>query len=317
LSSGRRLLDSGTVSRRTVNKLITNVHGIFERACDSNTWGLTANPVKDVKRLKEHYDPGKYDFFSKEEVWALVRAARERTRGMKFDSATHREAEEFLAEQDAAIFLTAAFTGMRMGEVLGLRWRDVDFDNELIRVTQQLDDLGQIVPTKGKRVRVVPMVSSVARHLAALSQHGLAPGDDDPVFVGVRYAQRFIATINAEDYADEQNDRLIVTRVDRSALAKRYAKARKAAGLDTRLKRRFRGQEKLVPLTFHDLRHTFGSLAANHVESMRELQDQLGHADYRTTERYTHHRQRADAARRLAPAFEEESAELEAVEAPA
>jgi integrase len=234
---------------------------------------------------------------------------------MNFESATHREVKEFLAEQDAAIFLTAAFTGMRMGEVLGLRWRDVDFDNELIRVTQQLDDLGQIVPTKGKRVRVVPLLPSVARHLAALGQHALAPGDDDPVFVGVRYVQRFMATMSAEDYAEEQNEQLVVGRVDRSALGKRYNKARKAAGLDGRLKRVFRrGQEKLVPLTFHDLRHTFGSLAANRVESMRELQEHLGHADYRTTERYTHHRQRADAARRLAPAFEEDVPELEAVE---
>jgi integrase len=55
--------------------------------------------------LPDRYDPGKYDFYSPEEVWALMRAAE--------------------SEQDAAIFLVAAFAGLRMGEVLGLRGRDI------------------------------------------------------------------------------------------------------------------------------------------------------------------------------------------------
>jgi integrase len=39
-------------------------------------------------------------------------------------------------EQHAAIYLTAAFTGLRIGELVGLRWRDVDVIESAIRVRQ-------------------------------------------------------------------------------------------------------------------------------------------------------------------------------------
>ena len=51
------------------------------------------NPAAGVERLKIRYDPSAYDFYSPEEVWALVRAAA--------------------SEQDGAIYLVAAFAGLR------------------------------------------------------------------------------------------------------------------------------------------------------------------------------------------------------------
>jgi integrase len=60
-------------------------------------------------------------------------------------------------------------------------------------------------------------------------------------------------------------------------------------------------------LRFHDLRHTFGTRAVEKAESILELKEWMGHANVQTTMRYLHYKSKADAARRLAEAFEEEN----------
>jgi integrase len=92
-------------------KSLVLLHGIFQRA--RKVWGLAVNPVADVEKPPLERS-GDIEVFSPEEVWALVRAAG--------------------SERDGALYLTAAFTGLRMGELLALRWRDVDFAGSAIRV---------------------------------------------------------------------------------------------------------------------------------------------------------------------------------------
>jgi integrase len=77
-------------------------HGVFRRA--QSVWGLPLNPVAGIEKYRQRAS-GDIDVFSPEEVLALVRAVGN--------------------EQDAAIYLTAAFAGLRRGELLALRWRDV------------------------------------------------------------------------------------------------------------------------------------------------------------------------------------------------
>lgn len=136
------------------------MHGIFRRA--RKVWGLAANPVDDVEKPPATRG-GDLQVFSPEEVWALVRAAA--------------------SETDAAIFLTAAFTELRMGELLALRWRDVDFAGSAVRVRASYY-AGHLTTPKSGKVRAVPMAPDVARALAQLGRRLDWTGEDDLVFPG-------------------------------------------------------------------------------------------------------------------------------------
>jgi integrase len=220
---------------RTRNKLLILLHGILRRA--RKLYRLPANAASDVEKFPQRRS-GDIQVFSPEEVMALVRAAQ--------------------SDQDAAIYLTAAFTGLRRGELLALQWRDVDFTGSVIGVRGSFA-AGALTTPKSGRVRSVPMASEVARSLAQLGQRGSWTDDDDLVFVGE-----------------------LGTYLDGSALRRRYDATLTRAGL-----RRLR---------FHDLRHTFGTRMIAKAD-IRRVQEWMGHADVQTTVKYLHYAPReADAA---------------------
>jgi integrase len=57
------------------------------------------------------------------------------------------------------------------------------------------------------------------------------------------------------------------------------------------------------PLTFHDLRHSYGTLAAAIYKDLRQVQEYMGHASITTIEIYAHFVTRTDAASKAAPAW--------------
>ena len=71
-------------------------------------------------------------------------------------------------------------------------------------------------------------------------------------------------------------------------MRKRFQRAQQAAGIRVR--------------RFHDLRHTFGSLAIRNLDSVT-VQAMMGHSRLTTTERYLHAKPRTDDAARLSEAF--------------
>ena len=222
-------------------KALVLLHGIFKRA--KKVWALPVNPAAEVEKPPLTRS-GDIDVFSPEEVWALVRAAA--------------------SEQDAALFLTAAFTGLRRGELFALRWRDVDFAGSVIRVRSSYADGALTTPKSGK-VRSVPLAPDVAEALAKLGQRGDFTNDDDLVFVGQWGGY-----------------------LDGSALRRRYDTALKHAGLRK--------------LRLHDLRHTFGTRMIGKAD-IRRVQEWMGHADIQTTMRYLHYAPREGEAALVDEAF--------------
>jgi len=238
------MLAEGELSRRTIQKILGLLHGILKRA-KRKRW-ISANPAEDAERVTVRRT-GEFSVLTPEEVHAV---ARVEPSGLR-----------------AAVYVTAAFAGLRMGELRALRWADVDFAKHLVHVRRNFtaDTLGA---PKSQRVRSVPMSDPVARVLDALSRREQGTRPDDLVFspgCNVPF--------------------------DDDTVRKRFYVALEAAGLG-----RLRAKEH--PIVFHDLRHTFGTLAVQ-AFPLTDVKAMMGHADISTTMIYVHHVPQTDAAARL------------------
>jgi hypothetical protein len=154
-------------------------------------------------------------------------------------------------------------TGLRKGELLALRWKDVDWQAARIRVRQNYVR-GEFGTPKSKRsTRSVPMADEVAGGLDRLYKESRWQGDGDLVF--------------AHPATGGPLPKANVTRRMRAAL--------KAANLDSSHR-------------FHDLRHTFGTRMAAAGVPMRTLQEWMGHRDLATTSWCSQTRSRAGRSTR-------------------
>ena len=167
---------------------------------------------------------------------------------------------------EPTLYLTAAMTGLRQGELLGLRWRDVDFEARKVRVVSPYvrGEFGD--PKSAGSGRSVPMAERVARRArASCASAPCYARDRDLVFCHPETGKP----------------------LDRSKLIRRFKQAIDRAGVHR--------------ITFHELRHTFGTRMAAAGTPMRTLQHWMGHADSKTTQIYAHYQpsdQEADAVDR-------------------
>jgi len=249
-----RLLAEGKLSRRTIQKQMVLLHGIFKRA-KALRW-IPANPADDIERVSVPRS-GEFNVLSVEQAEAIA-----------------RKAEGLFA----AAIVVAAYTGLRTGELRALRWRDVSFPNSSVHVRRNLPAGGQEGPPKSGRVRSVPLTDDAARELDQLSRRESWIDADDYVFCNSAGGPLGEDALRDALYAAMEN-----ARIDRKAFPARGG------------------------FTFHDLRHTFGTLAAQ-VFPLHDVQAYMGHADIQTTQRYLHHVPKHDAARRFTESLEREKA---------
>lgn len=168
--------------------------------------------------------------------------------------------EDDFARVDRALYLTAAMTGLRQGELLGLRWRDIDWAAQKVRVVRPYVRGQFRTPKSRLSSRAVPMADRVGRELALLSQSSAYQAEDDLVFGHPHTGHP----------------------LERGQVSKRFKRALKRAGVRE--------------IRFHDLRHTFGTRCAAAGVPLRTLQAWMGHADIKTTMVYTHYAPGANEA---------------------
>jgi integrase len=172
-----------------------------------------------------------------------------------------------LSEVERVLYLTAAMTGMRQGELLALRWMDVDWIARRVRVRRNFVR-GKFGTPKSKRSsRSIPLADEVARELELLFQTSSYQADEDLVFAHPHTGRP----------------------IDRSLLLKRFKAALRRAGVRE--------------IRFHDLRHTFGTRMAAAGVPMRTLQEWMGHRDFKTTLIYADYAPAANEAEIVNAAF--------------
>ncbi len=224
------------LGKRSQGRALAAVRSLFRYACREGI--LAANPAQAVKTpkvpktLPRHLRPG--------EVENLLEAPD--------PSGYVRDESGPLALRDQAILELLYAAGLRVSELVGLDWQDIDLSARVLRV------MG-----KGRKERMVPFGRPAQDALKAwldawegIRARKRGEDDDDPVFLNFRGGR--LADQSVRDVIDRW--------VDSAAVA--------------------RGVHP------HTLRHTFATHLLENGADLRTIQELLGHSSLSTTQKYTH-----------------------------
>lgn len=178
------------------------------------------------------------------------------------------------------VFYIMANTGMRVGELTGLRWQDVDMENGMISVNHTLvyynhrDELGTYfsinTPKTEAGCREIPMVAGVKEAFEMIREYQLEvgikskvriDGYEDFIFVNKDGNMQHHGTLNKaiKRICQECNDQVLLEQ-----------------GIES--------NPVLLPnFSCHILRHTFATRLCESGVNIKVIQDVLGHVDVSTT----------------------------------
>ncbi len=235
---------------RDVQLLVSHLRRTVAPASVIKIHGVLRNALADAERM---------DLVPRNVARSVRSAALPRTerRALTPVQATHLLAQ-LKGDRLESVFILALSTGLRRGEVLGLRWDDVDFPMRTLFVRQTLQRVGgelRFLPPKTHRsARSIPL-SQLA--LSALSMQHLRQAQDRLV-LGEAYQDRGLV------FATQLGTPLEPRNVNR-----RFDAARFATGLPW--------------IRLHDLRHAFATFLLDQGEELRTVMDLLGHSTFRLT----------------------------------
>lgn len=129
-------------SRPYARKILTSFKGILSEA-RSQGW-LRSDPAENVQiMLSERAQPKHEAWLTLKDVRKLLKIADEKA------NSSNKQIKKRWQRYRAFVYVMA-FSGMRPGEVLGVPWRNVLFDQSAIKVDQDMNDDGQIGRPKSK-----------------------------------------------------------------------------------------------------------------------------------------------------------------------
>ena len=237
------------------------------------------------RNLKAAFNKAKDWGYIKENYFTKVKLPKRQKLAPVFISSDQLSAisNQIKSETVKDFVMIAFYSGMRLDEIVNLKWKNVDLRNRVITVGDEN------FITKGRKQRFIPMseeafeilvrcersnVKSETGHLKGIVLHNSKSkarlirlnkieGDSSPDCIGIRMADSFV-------FCKEDG-----TKFTGNYFSRRFKKACKAAGLDN-------------AIHFHSLRHSFASNLVQKGVSLYTIKELLGHSSISTTEIYSH-----------------------------